>query len=128
MKTFQNEVQILSKIQHQNIIKLHDYCLHKRCMLLIYKYRERGSLFCVLSNEVEALELDWIKRLNVVKSIVHASTCIMIVLPPLFIGTYQATIFFWILKYTLFYWILAPLDCYILIHPIKHFLQELMVT
>ena len=33
---------------------------------------ERGSLFCVLSNEVEALQLDWIKRVNVVKSIVHA--------------------------------------------------------
>ena len=71
-KSFQNEVQVLSKIQHRNIIKLHGYCLHKRCMFLIYKYMERGSLFGVLSNEVEALELDWIKRVNVVKSIVHA--------------------------------------------------------
>ncbi|RVW13131.1 MDIS1-interacting receptor like kinase 2 [Vitis vinifera] len=26
------------------------------------EYMERGSLYCVLSNEVEALELDWIKR------------------------------------------------------------------
>ena len=33
---------------------------------------ERGSLFCVLNNEVEDLELDWIKRVNVVKSVVHA--------------------------------------------------------
>ncbi|KAL6333021.1 hypothetical protein AAG906_020041 [Vitis piasezkii] len=72
LKSFQNEVQVLSKIQHRNIIKLHGYCLHKRCMFLIYKYMERGSLFGALSNEVEALELDWIKRVNVVKSIVHA--------------------------------------------------------
>ncbi|KAL6312388.1 hypothetical protein AAG906_008069 [Vitis piasezkii] len=36
------------------------------------EYMERGSLYCVLSNEVEALELDWIKRVNVIKSIVHA--------------------------------------------------------
>eukprot|EP00261_Vitis_vinifera_P023836 XP_010655941.1 PREDICTED: probable leucine-rich repeat receptor-like protein kinase At1g35710 [Vitis vinifera] len=72
LKSFQNEVQVLSKIQHRNIIKLHGYCLHKRCMFLIYKYMERGSLYCVLSNEVEALELDWIKRVNVIKSIVHA--------------------------------------------------------
>ena len=72
LKSFQNEVQVLSKIQHRNIIKLHGYCLHKRCMFLIYQYMERGSLFGVLSNEVEALELDWIKRVNVVKSIVHA--------------------------------------------------------
>ncbi|WJZ97426.1 hypothetical protein VitviT2T_016031 [Vitis vinifera] len=41
-------------------------------MFLIYNYMGRGSLYCVLSNEVEALELDWIKRVNVVKSIVHA--------------------------------------------------------
>ncbi|KAL6312352.1 hypothetical protein AAG906_008008 [Vitis piasezkii] len=72
LKSFQNEVQVLSKIKHRNIIKLHGYCLHKRCMFLIYKYMERGSLFGALSNEVEALELDWIKRVNVVKSIVHA--------------------------------------------------------
>ena len=72
LKSFENEVEMLSKIQHRNIIKLHGFCLHKRCMFLIYKYMERGSLYCVLSNEVEALELDWIKRVNVVKSIVHA--------------------------------------------------------
>ncbi|RVW78410.1 MDIS1-interacting receptor like kinase 2 [Vitis vinifera] len=72
LKSFQNEVQILSKIHHRNIVKLQGYCLHKRCMFLIYNYMGRGSLYCVLSNEVEALELDWIKRVNVVKSIVHA--------------------------------------------------------
>ncbi|CBI29030.3 unnamed protein product, partial [Vitis vinifera] len=72
LKSFQNEVQILSKIRHRNIVKLQGYCLHKRCMFLIYNYMGRGSLYCVLSNEVEALELDWIKRVNVVKSIVHA--------------------------------------------------------
>ncbi|XP_034697482.1 probable leucine-rich repeat receptor-like protein kinase At1g35710 [Vitis riparia] len=72
LKSFQNEVQILSKIRHRNIVKLQGYCLHKRCMFFIYNYMGRGSLYCVLSNEVEALELDWIKRVNVVKSIVHA--------------------------------------------------------
>ncbi|PIN07363.1 Serine/threonine protein kinase [Handroanthus impetiginosus] len=69
---FKNEAKILSKIRHQNIVKLFGYCLHKRCMFLIYDYMERGSLFCVLRDEDEALELDWIKRVNVVKSIAHA--------------------------------------------------------
>ena len=41
-------------------------------MFLVYEYMERGSLFCVLSNNVEAVELDWIKRMNVIKSIAHA--------------------------------------------------------
>ena len=91
---------------------------------------ERGSLFCVLNNEVEDLELDWIKRVNVVKSIVHALcyTCIMTALRPLFIGTYQVAIFFWTINWMLFCQILVLLDYCILIHPIKPFLPTLMVT
>ena len=33
---------------------------------------ERGSLFCILSNDVEAMELDWTKRMNVIISMAHA--------------------------------------------------------
>ena len=60
------------KIWHQNIVKLHGYCLHKRCMFLVYEYIGRGSLFCVLCNDVEAVELNWIKRVNIIKDITHA--------------------------------------------------------
>ena len=72
LKRFENEVQILSTIQHRNIVKLHGFYLRNRCMFLVYKYMERGSLFCMLSDEVEAVELDWIKRVNVVKGIANA--------------------------------------------------------
>ena len=72
LKSFENEVQMLSIIQHRNIVKLHGFCLHNRCMFLIYKYMERGSLFCMLRDEVEAVELDWVKRVNVVKGIANA--------------------------------------------------------
>ena len=41
-------------------------------MFLVYKYMEKGSLYCMLRDEVEAVELDWIKRVNVVKGIVNA--------------------------------------------------------
>ncbi|XP_050271512.1 probable leucine-rich repeat receptor-like protein kinase At1g35710 [Quercus robur] len=71
-KSFKNEVQMLTEIRHRNIVKLHGYCLHKRCMFLVYQYMERGSLFCILSDDVEALELDWPKRMNIIKSIAHA--------------------------------------------------------
>ena len=71
-KCFKNEVRMLTEIRHRNIVKLYGYCLHKRCMFLVFEYMERGSLFCVLSNNVEAVELDWIKRMNVIKSIAHA--------------------------------------------------------
>ena len=33
---------------------------------------ERGSLFIVLSNDVEAKELNWKKRVNIIKEVAHA--------------------------------------------------------
>ncbi|KAI9072011.1 hypothetical protein K1719_046029 [Acacia pycnantha] len=41
-------------------------------MFLIYEYMERGSLFSVLSNDDEAIELDWNKRVNTIKGIANA--------------------------------------------------------
>ncbi|XP_059451355.1 MDIS1-interacting receptor like kinase 2-like [Corylus avellana] len=70
--SFKNEVKVLTEIRHRNIIKLHGFCLHKRCMFLVYEYMERGSLFYVLSNDVEAIELDWSKRVTIIKGIAHA--------------------------------------------------------
>ena len=79
---------MLEQIQHRNIAKLHGYCLHNRCMFLMYMYMERGSLFYMLNNEDEVVELDWSKRVNIVKNMAHAlSTCIMIVIHRSFIAT-----------------------------------------
>ncbi|MBA0614547.1 hypothetical protein Godav_014835, partial [Gossypium davidsonii] len=66
-KSFKNEAKLLSEIRHKNIIKLHGFCLHNHCMFLIYEYMARGSLFCVLENDVEAVGLDWIKRVKIIK-------------------------------------------------------------
>ena len=71
-KSFKNEVKMLTEIRHRNIVKLHGYCLHKRCMFLVYEYMERGSLFCVLRDDEEAMELDWKMRMSVIKSTAHA--------------------------------------------------------
>ncbi|KAK3438965.1 hypothetical protein EUGRSUZ_C03942 [Eucalyptus grandis] len=71
-KSFRNEVKHLTEVRHRSIIKLHGFCLHKQCMFLIYEYMERGSLFCALSNDIEAVELDWSKRLVIVWDIAHA--------------------------------------------------------
>ncbi|KAG2380494.1 MDIS1-interacting receptor like kinase [Vigna angularis] len=53
-KSFQNEVKMLTKIRHRNIVKLHGFCLHNRYMFLIYQYMERSSLFYMLNDDVEA--------------------------------------------------------------------------
>ena len=72
IKSFETEVKVLSEIRHRNILKLHGFCLHKQCMFLVYEYMERGSLYCVLRNDDEAVELNWTKRVNIVKGVAHA--------------------------------------------------------
>ncbi|KAI9198853.1 hypothetical protein LWI28_023084 [Acer negundo] len=72
IKSFENEARVLSEIKHRNIVKLHGYCLHRKCMFLIYEYMERGSLFYVLHSNDEAIEFSWFKRVNVIKGIAHA--------------------------------------------------------
>ncbi|KAK7382209.1 hypothetical protein VNO80_00970 [Phaseolus coccineus] len=71
-KSFRNEVKMLTEIRHKNIVKLHGFCLHNQCMFLVYQYMERGSLFYILNNDVEAEELNWSKRVNVIKGVAHA--------------------------------------------------------
>ncbi|XVE83811.1 hypothetical protein DITRI_Ditri16bG0117200 [Diplodiscus trichospermus] len=71
-RSFRNDVKFFTEIRHRNIVKLHGFCLHKQCMFLIYKYMEKGSLFGALRNDVEAVKLDWTKRLNVVKGVAYA--------------------------------------------------------
>ncbi|KAK1383666.1 Protein kinase domain-containing protein [Heracleum sosnowskyi] len=71
-RSFRNEVHVLSNIRHKNIVKLYGFCLHNRCMFLVYEYMKKGSLFCALRNEAHAVELDWSKRVDIVKGIAHA--------------------------------------------------------
>ncbi|XP_041017353.1 probable leucine-rich repeat receptor-like protein kinase At1g35710 [Juglans microcarpa x Juglans regia] len=72
IESFKNEVKVLTNIRHRNIVKLHGFCFHKLSMFLVYEYMERGSLFCVLRNDVEAVELNWDKRVNIIKCTAHA--------------------------------------------------------
>jgi len=71
-ESFRNEVKILSEIKHRNIVKLYGFCLHKRDMFLIYHYMEKGSLFSVLHDDVEAIKFNWRKRINTIKGVAHA--------------------------------------------------------
>ncbi|KAG5224793.1 LRR receptor serine/threonine-protein [Salix suchowensis] len=72
LKTFESEIQALNKTRHRNIVKLHGFCLHARQSFLVYEYLERGSLARILDNVEQAKELDWSKRINIVKGIVNA--------------------------------------------------------
>ncbi|XP_023771683.2 probable leucine-rich repeat receptor-like protein kinase At1g35710 [Lactuca sativa] len=68
---FHNEIRALTNIRHRNIVKLYGYCSHARHSILIYEYLENGSLGSILKSDVLAKELDWLKRVNIIKAITN---------------------------------------------------------
>ncbi|KAH7848084.1 hypothetical protein Vadar_033649 [Vaccinium darrowii] len=69
---FRNEVQVLTNVRHKSIVKLYGFCLHQRCMFLVYEYMEKGSLFCALRFDVEASKIGWTQRVKIVEATAHA--------------------------------------------------------
>jgi len=71
-KTFRNEIRMLIDIRHRNIVKLYGFCSLREHSFLVYEFIERGSLKMNLSSEEQAMDLDWNRRLNVVKGVANA--------------------------------------------------------
>ncbi|THU73300.1 hypothetical protein C4D60_Mb04t21360 [Musa balbisiana] len=71
-QSFQNEIHTLSQIRHRNIVKLYGFCSSARHKFLVYEYMECGSLGSHLRSEAAAAELDWVKRVNIVKDVARA--------------------------------------------------------
>ncbi|XP_022771869.1 MDIS1-interacting receptor like kinase 2-like [Durio zibethinus] len=72
VKSFKNEIAALTKIRHQNIVKLYGFCSQSRHLFLVYEFMERGILAKILSNDIGAKELDWTRRIGVIKGVAHA--------------------------------------------------------
>nr|GMD85131.1 MDIS1-interacting receptor like kinase 2-like [Ipomoea batatas] len=72
LKSFSNEVRTLTEIRHRNIVKLYGFCASERNSFLIYEYLEGGSLAHILNDGEKAMELGWMKRINVVKAVAKA--------------------------------------------------------
>ncbi|XP_057502733.1 MDIS1-interacting receptor like kinase 2-like [Actinidia eriantha] len=71
-KGFTREINTLTKIRHHSIVKLYGFCSHPRHSFLVYEFMDGGSLGKVLTMGDEAVELDWTKRVNVVKGVANA--------------------------------------------------------
>ncbi|XP_064962747.1 MDIS1-interacting receptor like kinase 2-like [Musa acuminata AAA Group] len=69
---FRSEIEALTKIRHRNIVRFYGFCSHARCMFLIYDYIEKGNLSTILSSEEVATELDWSKRVCLIKDVADA--------------------------------------------------------
>ncbi|XP_057987276.1 MDIS1-interacting receptor like kinase 2-like isoform X2 [Hevea brasiliensis] len=71
-KEFLNEIRALTQIRHRNIVKLYGFCSYARHSFLVYEYLEGGNLATILGNDKKAEDLDWSKRVNIVKGVANA--------------------------------------------------------
>ncbi|XP_057456978.1 MDIS1-interacting receptor like kinase 2-like [Lotus japonicus] len=72
IKTFKSEIEAMTETRHRNIVKLYGFCSEGIHTFLVYEYMGRGNLCDMLRNDKEALELDWHKRVDVVKGVANA--------------------------------------------------------
>ncbi|XP_026450363.1 putative receptor-like protein kinase At4g00960 isoform X2 [Papaver somniferum] len=63
---FKNEVTLVAKLQHRNLVKLVGFSLAGEEKLLIYEYMPNGSLDQVLFDSVKCTHLDWERRYSII--------------------------------------------------------------
>ncbi|KAM6595298.1 hypothetical protein CsatA_005822 [Cannabis sativa] len=63
---FKNEIKLIAKLQHRNLVKIFGYCIHREMKLLIYEYMSNKSLDYFIFDERQSILLDWSKRYKIV--------------------------------------------------------------
>ncbi|TYI95939.1 hypothetical protein E1A91_D01G034200v1 [Gossypium mustelinum] len=69
LEEFKNEVVVISKLQHRNLVKLFGCCVEGEEKMLVYEYMPNKSLDSFLFDPAKQDVLDWRKRFNIIEGI-----------------------------------------------------------
>ncbi|KAK9669757.1 hypothetical protein RND81_13G152600 [Saponaria officinalis] len=63
-REFKNEIELLSRVHHKNLVKLIGFCCEQGEQMLVYEFISKGTLMESLSGK-SGIQLDWIRRLMI---------------------------------------------------------------